>query len=73
MLKVLEGFHHRAERHIMGMAATCGTDEEWEYTLVVASMEDAGLHPITEYSRRRKATISKKVPWCPIYELYAKV
>ena len=32
MLKILEGFHHRAVRRITGMTATHGSGEEWGYT-----------------------------------------
>ena len=70
MLNVLEGFHHRAARHITGMIATHGADREWEYPLVVAALESAGLHPIMEYIRRWQANIAEKVACCLIYELY---
>ena len=59
MLKVLERFHHRAARRIMGMKARCGAGGEWEYPLVGAVLEAAGIHPIMEYIRRRQATIEK--------------
>ena len=39
MLKVLEGFHLRAARHIMGMMATDGDGRDWEYTPVVVALE----------------------------------
>ena len=46
MIKVLEGFHHRAARWITGMAETRGAGREWEYPPVVAAMEAAGVHTI---------------------------
>ena len=48
MMKVLEGFHHRAARRIIGMTATRGTGEEWEYLPVAATLEAAGLHPMMD-------------------------
>ena len=65
MLKVLEGFHHRAARHIMGTAATRGADGDWEYPLMVTKLEAAGIHPIWEYIRRRQATILENVACRP--------
>ena len=72
MIKVLEGFHHRAVRRIMGMTETRGVGREWEYPPVVAAMESAGIHPIRKYILRRYATIAEKVACCHIYELCAK-
>ena len=69
MLKVLEGFHYRAERRITGMTAKRGSGGEWEYPLVVEEMDAAGLHPIGVYIRRRHVTISERVACLPIYEL----
>ena len=50
--KVLEGFHQRTDRRFTGITETCGAVREWEYPLVVAALEAAGLHPIMEYIRR---------------------
>ena len=36
IIKVVEGFHHRVYRRIMGMAAPGGAGGEWEYPPVVA-------------------------------------
>ena len=36
MIKVLEVFHHRSARCIMGMIETRGAGRDWEYPLVVA-------------------------------------
>ena len=72
ILKVLEGFRHRAERRITGMMETRGAGREWEYPSVVAAMEAAGLHPIREYSRRRQAALEEKVACRLIYALCAK-
>ena len=65
MQKVLEGFHHRVARHIVGMMSTRGAARDWEYPPVVTSMESSGLHPIREYIRRRQATIAEKLPCRP--------
>ena len=69
MLKVLEGFHHQADRRITGMAVTCAVGGEWGYPQVVVALEDTGLNPTMEYIRRWKATIEEKVACRPIYEL----
>ena len=61
MLKVLEGFHHRAARRITGMMEKCGEGGEWDYPSVVEAIEDTGIHPIGVYIRRRQATISERV------------
>ena len=53
MLKVMEGFHQRAARRIMGMTATRGTGKECDYPPVVAEMEAAGIHLIREYIRKQ--------------------
>ena len=70
MLKVLEGFNHRAARHITGMTSICGANAEWEYPPVVAAMESLVPHPIMDYIRRRQATIKKKVACQPIYKIF---
>ena len=46
MIKVLEGFHHRASRQITRMMETRGLGGEWEYPPVVAALEAAVIHPI---------------------------
>ena len=69
MLKVLEGFYHRAARRIMGMTAKHVADGEWEYPPEVVAIEAAGLHPIQEFIQRRQVTILEQVVCCPIYEL----
>ena len=46
MLKVLEGFHHRAARRISGMTAWSTEDGEWEYTPMADALEVAGFWPI---------------------------
>ena len=72
MLKVLEGFHYRVARRIMGMTATCGAGGEWEYPPVMAVLEAVGLHPIMDYIRSQKATIAGKLKCRPIYEICVK-
>ena len=72
MLKVLEGFHHRAARWITGMTVKCGADGEWEYPSVVDAMETADIQPIGVIIRRRHATIEERVACIPIYEMYTE-
>ena len=72
ILKVLDGFHHRAAQRITGMASKRGAGGEWEYLLVVEAMEAAGIHPIRVYIRRRQATIVERVTCHPIYDLFTE-
>ena len=65
MLKVLEGFHHRAVRQITGMTEKSGTGEEWEYPLVLKAMENTGLQPIRLYIKMRQAAIEERVACRP--------
>ena len=51
------------------MTVAHGVDGELEYPPVVSALEDAGLHPIREYIRRRQVTIAEKVECRPIYKL----
>ena len=69
IIKVLEGFHHREARRITRITEKRGAGGEWEYPLVVESMEASGLHPIGVYIRRRQTIIAERVDYCPICEL----
>ena len=68
-LKVLEGFHHRAARWIVGMTDQRTEDAIWEYHLVADAIKAAGIWLIKEYIQRRKATIMAQVVYRPIYEM----
>ena len=46
MLKVLEGFHHRAARRITGMTAKHVADTEWKSPPVVVALEAATGLPL---------------------------
>ena len=72
-LKVLEGFQHWAAIQIMEISVKYVADREWEYPLVVAALEAAGLHSIQGYIQRRQVTLSAYVACCTIYELCTKV
>ena len=61
MLKLLEGFHHRAARSIAGMMARNTTGGEWEFPLVAYVLENSWIWPIKEYIYQRQAKISAKV------------
>ena len=69
MMKVLVGFHHRISRRISGMIARRGASGEWEWVLVEAALEAAGLWPTRESMWRRQATIVEYIADRPIYEL----
>ena len=69
MIKVLEGFHHRAERQITDITETRGLGGEWEYPSVDVAIEATILHPIGEYIKRRQETLAEQVACQSIYEL----
>ena len=66
MMTVLEGFHHRIARRIVGMGERRGDGGEWEWTLVDTVLEVSGVFLIREYVRRRQATMAKYVTWRPL-------
>ena len=72
MFKFLGWFHHSAAIRITGMTGKNVADGEWEYPLVAAALEAAGLHPIQEYIWIWQATIAAQVECHPIYELCTK-
>ena len=43
MLNILEGFHHRAAIGFARMTEKFVADKMWEYNLVMAALETAGL------------------------------
>ena len=70
MLKVLEGFHHRLSRRIMGMTAQCTMVGELQWTLGAEALDTSGLLPIKDYIHRRQDTVAAQVECCPIYDLF---
>ena len=48
MMTVLEGFHHKITRRIVGRTAWRGDGGEWEWYLVDAALEVTGLWMIRE-------------------------
>ena len=69
MMKVLEGFHHRAARRITGNQARRLPNGDWEYPPLAPALEAAGLWPMKEYVRRRQAHIAEYVATRPIFQL----
>ena len=69
MLKILEGFHHRAAQRITRMTAKLGAGGEWYYPSVVEAMEAVGIHPIGVYIMIQQSIIAERVDCRPIYEL----
>ena len=61
IMKVLEGFPHRAVWKIAGMRTRCAGDGEWENPPVDDGIEAAGIWMIKEYIQRRQATIAAQV------------
>ena len=69
MMMVLELFHHRIARQIVGMTEIKGDGWQWELDSVDTALEVTGIWPIRGYFRRWKATIAEYVAGIPIYEL----
>ena len=61
VLKVMEGFQHRASRRIAGMTDRRAEDGEWDYSLVADEMEAALLWMINKYIQILQSTISAQV------------
>ena len=57
MLKLLEGFHHQADRRIVGKTDWCKTGGEWGWPPVVDALETARLCKIKEYIQHSQGTI----------------
>ena len=53
VLKILEGFHHKVDKRILGMMEKLVADRTWDYPPVVTALEAAGLYPIQEYICRQ--------------------
>ena len=70
IMKVLEGFQHRAAQRIAGMTTWRSEDGEWEHPPVDDALEAARLWSIKEYTQRQQAIIMVQVDFCPIYELW---
>ena len=68
MLKVLEGFHNKELRRIVGMTAQNMTGGECEWPPVAEALETAGIWPIKEYIQLSQDTVTQ-VSCHPIYEL----
>ena len=61
MMKVLEGFHHSIARRISGMMVRRGAGGEWEWALVEAALEAAGICLMREYVQSQQASIADYV------------
>ena len=72
MMNILEGFHQWEIRRIMGMKTKPVAGGEWRCTPVVAELEAARLQPIYDYMQRHQSTITVKVSFRTIYELFTK-
>ena len=70
MLKVLEGFHHRLSRRILGMTAQCTMVGELQWPLVAEALDTSGLLTIKDYIHGRQDTVAAQVECCPIYDLF---
>ena len=67
MLKMLEGFHHRAARRISGKRPRL-VHGEWIYPPIAEALEIAGLYPIYHYVAVRHNTIAQHIATRPIYQ-----
>ena len=62
MLKVLEGFHHRAAWNTTVLMDWRTEDGEWIYPPVDDAMESVGLWPIKEYTGDVRTPYQRKYP-----------
>ena len=69
MLKVFEGFHHRAAHPMAVMTYRCTEYREWGYPPVAYAMDATGIWTIKEYIQRCNFTIAAQVTFGSIYEL----
>ena len=69
MLNVLEVFHHRSARHIVGMMVQRTASGEWEWPAVADALETAGLWPTKEYIYHIQDTIVVQVFFWNICEM----
>ena len=53
IMKVLDAFHHRISRKIMGNTAWSVREEVWEFTPEEEVVEAAGMYPMQAYVRRK--------------------
>ena len=67
MMKVLEVFHHNIAIRIAGMMVRRGVDGEWEWALVEAVLEAAGICLMRCYVQRHQTTTAEYVMDIPIY------
>ena len=52
-----------------GRSARLEADGTWFYPPLKDALEEAALHPMREYVRRRQATILQEIATRPIYQL----
>ena len=70
VLKVLEGFHHRAARRITSMRGRLlHLENRWVYPPIMDALEMAGLYPIEHYINVRRNTLIQSIATRPTLEL----
>ena len=69
MMKVLEGFHHRAYRRIAGMSSRKFGEGRWEWSSVLDDLEAVGMWLTNKYIWRWQATIAEYIANNTIYGL----
>ena len=69
MLKVIEGFCHRAERSIARKTARRTATGKCEWPPLAEALENAGLCPIKEYIQQIQDTVAAQVACRSIYYL----
>ena len=69
ILKVLEGFHNKAARWIVGMTAQRMTSGEWEWSPVADVLDTAGLWPMNECIPWIQDTIVEQLACFTMYDM----
>ena len=69
MLKVLEQFHYRVTRRIVGMAVRRTTSGEWGFPPVAEALDTTGLWTIKEYIQQRQDNVVSQVTFHTIYDI----
>ena len=69
MLRVLDGFHHKAARRITGNMPQRLPDGQWYYRPIEEVLSEAGLYPIQTYVWRRQTKLVDYVATRPVYGL----
>ena len=71
-LKVLEGFHTEAIRHLIGMQPICADNGTWEYHKTTYLLKAAPLSTIVDYIAKRRQIVATLIVGRPVFGMYRK-